>query len=142
MAAKAPRNLRRHTAKVLLLDEIDGMEVGAEGDPITLAERRTMSFAGRKIIAGSTPVFDHGPVSRLYAQSDRRVFKVPCPDCGGFTEMMWQHIEWEANRPETAAFRCPHCRVLVDERNKVGMVAKGGVEGHGAACAWPRRLPP
>lgn len=101
------------------------MEVGAEGDPITLAERRTMSFAGRKIIAGSTPVFDHGPVSRLSAQSDQRVFEVPCPECGGFTEIMWQHIEWEADRLATAAFRCPHCRPLVDERHKVGMVAGG-----------------
>lgn len=125
VAAKSPRNLRRHTARILLLDEIDGMEVGAEGDPITLAERRTMSFASRKIIAGSTPVFDHGPVSRLYAQSDQRVFEVPCPECGGFTEIMWQHIEWEPDRPETAAYRCPNCRSLVPERFKAQMVAQG-----------------
>lgn len=125
VAAKSPRNLRRHTARILLLDEIDGMEAGAEGDPITLAERRTMSFAARKIIAGSTPVFDHGPVSRLYAQSDQRVFEVPCAECGTFTEIMWQHIDWEPDRPETAAYRCPHCRSLVSERFKVAMVAKG-----------------
>ncbi|MDE0921798.1 phage terminase large subunit family protein [Aurantimonas coralicida] len=125
VAAKSPRNLRRHTAKVLLLDEIDGMEPSAEGDPITLAERRTMSFAGRKIIAGSTPVFDHGPVSRLYAQSDQRVFEVPCPSCGGFSEIMWSHIEWEQDRPETACFRCPHCCAFIDERHKVEMVSKG-----------------
>lgn len=56
LAAKSPRNLRRHTAKVLILDEIDGYEVSQEGDPIALAEMRTMTFRDRKIIAGSTPV--------------------------------------------------------------------------------------
>lgn len=133
VAAKSPRNLRRHTAKILLLDEIDGMEAGAEGDPITLAERRTMSFAGRKIIAGSTPVFDHGPVSRLYAQSDQRVFEVPCPECGAFTEIMWRHIVWQPDRPETAAYRCPECESLVPEARKVQMVSSGrwrATQGH------------
>ena len=40
-----------------MVDEADGMEVGAEGDPIKLGERRTQTFANRKIIIGSTPVF-------------------------------------------------------------------------------------
>ena len=53
VAAKAPRNLRRHTARVLMVDEADACETGAEGNPIRLAERRTMSFANRKIIIGS-----------------------------------------------------------------------------------------
>lgn len=125
VAAKSPRSLRRHTAKILLLDEIDGMEPGAEGDPITLAERRTMSFANRKIIAGSTPVFEHGPVSRRYAQSDMRVFEVSCPDCGGLTEIMWNHIIWDQGKPETAAFACPQCGSVVDERHKPAMVENG-----------------
>lgn len=54
VAGKAPRNLCRHTARVLMIDEADAIEVSAEGDPITLAEKRTLSFADRKIIVGST----------------------------------------------------------------------------------------
>jgi len=125
VAAKSPRNLRRHTAKILMMDEIDAMEPGLEGDPLILAERRTLTFADRKIIAGSTPVFDHGPVSRLYARSDQRVFEVPCPECAGFTEIMWQHIQWDAGLPETAHFVCPHCGCCVGERHKAGMIAQG-----------------
>jgi phage terminase large subunit GpA-like protein len=34
VAARAPRNLRRHTARILLIDEADAMEIGAEGNPI------------------------------------------------------------------------------------------------------------
>ncbi|WP_140986832.1 phage terminase large subunit family protein [Asticcacaulis tiandongensis] len=125
VAAKSPRNLRRHTAKILLMDEVDAMEPGPEGDPLILAERRTLTFADRKIIAGSTPVFDHGPVSKLYAKSDQRIFEVPCPDCGDFTEILWQHIQWDEGKPETAYFACPHCGSCVDERHKVAMVEKG-----------------
>lgn len=125
VAAKSPRNLRRHNARVLLLDEIDGFEIGNEGDPIKLAEMRTLAFRDRKIIAGSTPVFDHGPVSRLYAESDQRVFEVPCPDCGEAHEVRWANIEWPDGRPDLAAWRCPSCAALVEERHKAQMVAAG-----------------
>lgn len=108
VAAKSPRNLRRHTARILIVDEADAMEVRSEGNPIRLAERRTLSFSNRKIIVGSTPVAeDTSHVLRAYEASDARVFEVPCPNCGAMTEIMWNHIEWEDSQPETAAFRCP-----------------------------------
>ena len=113
VAAKSPRNLRRHTARILLIDEADAMEAGAEGDPIRLGEMRTLTFANRKIIIGSTPIFDDtSPVIRAYNESDQRVFEVPCPACGGFTEIMWQHIVWAEGDPGAAAFQCPHCKRL------------------------------
>jgi phage terminase large subunit GpA-like protein len=126
VAARAPRNLRRHTARILIIDEADACETTSEGSPIALAEKRTLSFATRKIILGSTPLFeDTSHVVRAYSQSDMRIFECPCPSCGGFTELRWQHIEWEPERPETAAFRCPHCKALIEERHKVSMVRSG-----------------
>lgn len=138
IAAKSPRNLRRHNVRVLLIDEADAMEPGVEGSPITLAERRTLSFANRKIILGSTPTLEAtSNVLRAYARSDRRVYEVPCPDCGAFTEIQWSHIEWQPDQPHTAAFRCPECESLVHERHKAEMVHNGRwratephVEGH------------
>lgn len=126
VAAKSPRNFRRHTVPVLLIDEADAMEVGAEGSPILLAERRTLSFPDRKIVIGSTPLYEEtSHVLRAYAQSDMRVFEVPCPSCGVFTEILWPMIEWEPGRPETAAFRCPSCTDLIPETHKAAMVAAG-----------------
>lgn len=126
IAAKSPRNLRRHNAKVLILDEVDGMESGAEGSPITLAERRTLSFPDRKIVAGSTPTWeDTSHVLRLYAQSDKRVFEICCLDCEEYTAPLWQHIEWESGKPETAAFVCPHCGAVQPESRKAEMVNHG-----------------
>jgi phage terminase large subunit GpA-like protein len=102
------------------------MEVTADGDPVTVAENRTLSFRTRKIIMGSTPLFeDTSHVIGAYAASDGRVFEVPCPSCGGCTEIAWSHIEWQPDHPETAAFRCPHCNALVDQRHKVAMVTAG-----------------
>ncbi len=126
VAAQAPRNLRRHTAKILLIDEADAMEASAEGNPLALAEKRMLTFADRKIIVGSTPLFeDASHVLRAYAASDQRVYVCPCPRCGGFTEIMWQHIEWPPGEPEAAAFRCPHCAAIVEESFKLQMVTQG-----------------
>jgi phage terminase large subunit GpA-like protein len=126
VAARAPRNLRRHTCRILLIDEADAMETTAEGNPIRLAERRTLTFANRKIVIGSTPVFeDTSAVLASYAASDMRVFECPCPSCGAFTEIQWGMIEWPPGEPERAAFRCPHCTELVEERHKAASVAQG-----------------
>lgn len=126
VAAKAPRNLRRHNVRVLLCDEVDAQENGAEGSPILLAERRTLSFADRKIIVGSTPVFEAtSHVLRSYAASDRRVYEVPCPHCGHFHEISWADIQWPEGEPEKAAYFCPGCGSEVAERHKPEMVANG-----------------
>ncbi|ROT99073.1 phage terminase large subunit family protein [Histidinibacterium lentulum] len=138
VAARAPRNLRRHNVRVLFIDEADGMEATAEGSPILLAERRTLSFPDRKIVLGSTPVHeDTSHVLRAYAQSDARIFEVPCPECGAFSEILWEAIVWDDRRPETARWACPHCRAEIEERHKPGIVARGAwratrpeVQGH------------
>ncbi|POF63561.1 terminase [Novacetimonas maltaceti] len=125
VAARSPRSLRRHTVRVLLLDEVDGYEATQEGDPIKLAERRTLSFSPRKIVMGSTPVWETGPVLTSYVNSDQRVYEVPCPDCGHFHEIKWADIQWPEGQPEKAAYVCPACGSVVDEAHKAQMVAKG-----------------
>jgi phage terminase large subunit GpA-like protein len=134
VAAKSPRNLRRHTARVLLIDEADAMEASAEGNPIRLGIERTRTIPNRKIIIGSTPIFeDTSAVIRAYGESDGRVYEVPCPACGAFTEIMWQYIVWPEgdkergtpSRPQDAAFQCPHCKELIPEIHKAQMVRLG-----------------
>jgi phage terminase large subunit GpA-like protein len=126
VAGKAPRNLRRHTARILLVDEADAIEASAEGDPITLAERRTLSFANRKIVTGGTPLDEStSAIARLYSQSDQRVFELPCPACGVFAEIEWRAIEWPPGRPELAVWRCPSCNALAAESDKAQMARAG-----------------
>jgi phage terminase large subunit GpA-like protein len=126
VAAKAPRNLRRHTAKYLVIDESDAMKSSGEGSVLALAEKRTLTFVNRKIIFGSTPVDEETSyVCRAYEASDQRIFEVPCPKCGVFTEILWQHIEWEPDLPATASYRCPHCNGLIPEKHKPQMLRRG-----------------
>ncbi|MEL6284577.1 MAG: terminase gpA endonuclease subunit [Pseudomonadota bacterium] len=126
VSAKSPRNLRRHNAAVLLIDEADAMESGPEGSPLTLAERRTLSFPQRRIFVGSTPTWeDTSHVLRLYAQSDQRVFQLCCGDCGAYTAPIWRHIEWPEGKPEDAAFVCPECGTVHPETRKAEMVENG-----------------
>ena len=71
------------------MDEPDGMDATAEGSPIMLAEKRTMSFPDRKIVLGSTPVHEEtSHVLRAYARSDARIYEVPCPECGTMSELL------------------------------------------------------
>jgi len=133
------------------------MEIGAEGNPIKLGERRTLSFSNRKIIIGSTPIFAAtSHVLKAYAESDQRVFECPCPSCGAYIEILWPQIQWQPDKPETAQWCCPSCGVFHDEGHKASMVSNGrwrvtkpDVQGHAGfrinalvsllpnAC-WPR----
>jgi phage terminase large subunit GpA-like protein len=141
--AKSPRNLRRITAKILFMDEVDGYEASHEGDPCLLAEKRTMSFSDRKIVIGSTPTeTETSRIIRTFNQSDQRFFELPCPNCGSFTFLKWAHIVWEKDQPETARFKCPHCFELIDEKHKSEMIAGGRwyitrpeVKNHAGFCA-------
>lgn len=126
VAAKARRNLRSHNVRVLFVDEADAMLPGAEGSPIALAEKRTLSFPNRKIVIGSTPTdAETSNVLPAYEKSDRRIFEVPCPHCGHRFELLWNDIWWPKGRPEEAHAVCPDAGCIIDEREKPAMVAAG-----------------
>ncbi len=126
ISARSPRNLRRHTAKVLVADEVDGMEITKEGDPIKLGEKRTVTFADRKIIMGSTPKDEATSIiQKKYDESDQRIFEIPCIHCQGVFELLWEHLRWQAGQPETVRAWCPHCGGEIEERYKAEMVEAG-----------------
>ncbi len=125
-AAKSPRNLRAHTVRVLLIDEADAMEPTAEGDPLALAERRTLSYANRKIVTVSTPTIEEtSNILRAYRRSDQRIFEIPCPGCGTYFELLWRHIEWPDGRPQDAYATAPCCGTVITPRDKPAAVTAG-----------------
>lgn len=126
VGANAPRNLRRHNVRVLIIDEAAAMDAASEaGSVVSRAITRTKGFDDRKIIMGSTPLDETSNVLLSYATSDRARFEVPCPSCGTFAFIEWRHIEWQPNRPDTAGFRCPSCHELIEERHKPSMIGNG-----------------
>src|SRR3954453_10696536 len=127
LSARAPRKLRRHDCRVLLIDEADAMEFTTEGDPISIAQKRTLAQAGRKIVVGSTPTEEGiSVVERLYSESDQRVYEVPCPECGAFHEIQWEDILCAVEHdPTTAKYLGRSCGKLIAERYKAWMVENG-----------------
>lgn len=126
LGTNAPRNMRSHRARKIYWDEVDGMVLTKEGDPLKLGENRANSFPDRKFIRGSTPVGEgESIIWKGYEQSDQRVFEVPCTKCGVFFEMLWHHVEWPKDKPEEAVVVCPHCACSNDHRFKVEMVENG-----------------
>lgn len=124
--ARSPGNLRAHTAKVLFVDECDAMEITAEGNPILLGEKRTLSYADRKIVVGSTPTTSEASlILRAFAESDQRIYEVPCPECGTFNEILWKDIQWTDGDPDSAHYVAPCCGCVIPESNKASMVNAG-----------------
>jgi len=128
VSARSPRNLRARTARVLILDEVDGFETssGDEGDPVSLAIKRTLTYADRKIVMGSTPVdAETSRICAAYAESDQRVYECPCPACGEPHEIKWADIHWPEGQPEAAYWACPTCGGVVEESGKAAFVGAG-----------------
>ena len=125
----SPKNLGARTARVLWLDEVDGLDLsaGEDGDPVGLAIRRTMTFgARRKIVMASTPVDERtSRILRAYNEGDMRVWELPCLHCDTFHELRWSMIQWPEGRPELAYFACPECGAITEEKDKPAMIERG-----------------
>lgn len=124
--ANSAVGLRSMPARWVFLDEVDAYpgDIDGEGDPIALAEARTLSFGHRKkIFLASTPTIKGlSRIEREYEASDRQRYHVPCPECGELQHLEFERLRWAAGRPETAAYVCLGCGVLIEERHKTWMM--------------------
>lgn len=130
--ANSATGLRSAPCRYLFMDEIDAMqEIQGEGDPVSLAERRTTTFARRKILLTSTPtVRDFSRIESEFLKSDQRHFYVPCPACGEFQHLQWARLKWESGKPETAKYECEHCGERFEEYHKTRFLPRGEWRGH------------
>ena len=126
--ANSATGLRSAPCRYLFADEVDGFpaDVDGEGDPVALAERRTTTFARRKILLTSTPtVKDFSRIEAEYLRSDQRRFYVPCPKCGVMEWLKWGQLKWDDGRPETVRYQCEHCGERFEELHKPAMLRAG-----------------
>ena len=126
--ANSATGLRSAPCRYLFCDEVDGFpaDVDGEGDPVSLAERRTTTFARRKILLTSTPtVKDFSRIEAEYQRSDQRRFYVPCPSCGAMEWLKWGQLKWADGQPETARYQCEHCGERFEEMHKPAMLRGG-----------------
>jgi len=115
--ANSAVGLRSMPARYVFLDEVDAYPASAdeEGDPVGLAEARSLTFAHRR----------KSRIEREYEASDRRRFFVPCPHCGEMQWLRFERLRWEKGKPETTAYHCDSCDAPIPEHHKAAMLAAG-----------------
>jgi phage terminase large subunit GpA-like protein len=126
--ANSAASLRSMPIRYLFMDELSSYPVDCgEGDPASLAEKRCQTFSARKkIFKNSTPLIkDTCRIEMEYLASDQQRYFVPCPHCGGLQFLKFANLIWERERPETAKYKCEHCKELIEEYHKTAMLEAG-----------------
>ena len=127
VGANSARGFRRVSRRVVLFDEVDGYPASTpEGDQIKLGIKRSEYYWNRKIGIASTPTAkDFSRIERWFLRTDQRRYFVPCPECGTHQVLRWSQMKWEPDLPETAAYECENCGVLIPHSRKRWMVERG-----------------
>ena len=128
VGSNAPAGLASRPIRVVVADEVDRFEAsaGTEGDPLSLAIKRTTTYWNRVILFVSTP--GNKGVSRIedeYLRGDQRRFWVPCDDCGEHQVLKWSNVRWTEDKPETAEYACDHCGSLWSDSQRVRSIRRG-----------------
>ena len=130
IGANSPAALSARPIRILLADEIDRYppSAGTEGDPLSLARKRTTAFWNRKIVIAGTPTNKGtSKVEAEHDKSDKRVCLVPCGDCGHEQVLLWSGVRWPENRPDLAQYMCESCGSLWTDAERWRYVAR---------CRW------
>jgi phage terminase large subunit GpA-like protein len=126
--SNSPAGLASRPIRVVCFDELDRAppSAGTEGDPLTLAVKRTTTYPNRKIIVTSTPTIRGlSRIEAAFEATDQQRYFIPCPECGTFQTLEWKHVHWPENRPHDAYYGCPHCGAAIDHARKGPMLRRG-----------------
>ncbi len=129
--ANSPTPLASEPIRIVLLDEIDKYPpyVGDEGDPVSLALKRSATYWNRLHVLTSTPTLTGASrIESWFELSDQRRRFLPCPRCGHLFVLEWKHVRWDGGRagdPETAHLLCP-----VESAGEPRAGCGGRIEGH------------
>ena len=125
VGANSPVGLAARPVKVLLLDEIDRFPESArkEGDPVTIAQKRTTTYPyNHKIAKFSTPTIDGASrIQHDYNRGTMEKWNLPCPGCGELQELKWANIvipkdsEGEYDPEAEVLHACEACGLLSNE---------------------------
>lgn len=137
--ANSPAALASRPIRVVLCDEVDRYpeSAGTEGDPVSLAFKRTATFWNRRKVLFSTPtVKGASRIEKAWEGSDRRRFWVPCPHCGTEQVLQWKNVVWPEGKPELAVYACSGCGVELLDGDRVRMIRRGRWIAEAPGAQW------
>lgn len=126
--ANSPAGLASRPIRIVLCDEVDRYpaSAGAEGDPVSLARKRSTTFWNRKLVMGSTPtVKGKSRIEDAFAGSDQRKYYVPCPHCDTYQVLRWSQVMWPEGQPQDAHYTCEECGSVITDADKASMLRAG-----------------
>jgi len=131
--ANSPASLASRPIRVVLCDEIDKYppSAGSEGDPVSLALKRSATFWNRVNLLISTPtVKGLSRIEAAWEESDQRRFFVSCPKCKKTQFLKWSNIAWlkdddGKNLPHTTKYKCEFCGNLWDDAKRWNAIRHG-----------------
>jgi phage terminase large subunit GpA-like protein len=126
--ANSPSSLASRPCRIILCDEVDRypLSAGSEGDPVSLAKKRSSTFWNRKIILVSTPTEKGASrIEQAYDESDQRKYFVQCPDCDEYQVLKWSQVKWEDQNPYSARYTCECCGTLWDDTARFRAIRYG-----------------
>jgi len=128
---------RSESEKYVIGDDLDGFErdIGGEGDPVELLDRRTGSFSDSKIYLNSTPTEkETSLIGPAYENTSQGLYSVPCPRCGEYQYLEWGNAGVEYGIKFTRDkkggitdiwYQCKHCKGRIEEHEKQWMLDRG-----------------
>lgn len=126
--ANSSAGSRSTSAPRIVVDEVDEYEqdVGDQGHPCDLIEKRAAAYAQYKIFELSTPTLeDTSRIERDYQTGSQGRYHVPCPFCGHYQHFIWDRLIYTFDgikRPDDAAYQCESCEQLIAESYKTWMM--------------------
>lgn len=125
--ANSAATLSQMPVRFLYMDEVDRYpdDVDDEGHPCDLADRRTSTFARRKVLLTSSPtVKDESVIEDEFNKSDQRHFYVTFPCCGH------EQLLVDERLTDDGQFVCEGCGSLIQEHHKTALLKTGRWVAH------------
>jgi phage terminase large subunit GpA-like protein len=132
--ANSPASLASRPIRVLLCDEIDRYpdSAGEEGDPTSLAVKRTETFWNAVKIFVSTPTIKGlSKIEKMYDGGDKQLWFVRClnPACQHEQTLKWPLVkwseEWKESQPVEAWYECEKCNHKHTDADRRKMIERG-----------------
>lgn len=123
-------------------------DIGGEGSAYDLGKKRTTTFGSfamtlaesspsrevednKKILSSDHEAPPCKGILSLYNRGDRRLFYVPCPECGNHFSPRFEHLVWDSkiknhsDAADTARMQCPSCSFRIHPNQRKDMLAAG-----------------
>jgi len=119
-------SFRSFSARLVILDDVDGFGEFGEGNVMTLAKARADAFSNKMIFINSTPtLMGESNIEKEFEDSDQSEYFMPCPECGELINFVWENFIFDHDKytlKGEVKYSCKHCGTLIPEHKKTWMM--------------------